>query len=100
MRNLELDMGGMQFSAIASGPAGGDLVPLLHGFPQTARAWSAQVEALGGAGWLAVAPDLRGFAEGARPQPVTDYAQDLVARDVSPSPRNWEPTGSTSSGTT
>jgi pimeloyl-ACP methyl ester carboxylesterase len=66
----------------ASGPADGDLVLLVHGFPQTCRARSAQVQALGQAGWHAVAPDMRGFAVDARPEPVAEYAQDLVAGDV------------------
>jgi pimeloyl-ACP methyl ester carboxylesterase len=61
----------MVFSGIASGPADGELVLLLHGFPETSRAWSAQVQALGDAGWHAVAPDIRGFAQGARPEPVS-----------------------------
>jgi pimeloyl-ACP methyl ester carboxylesterase len=82
MRRIEITAGGMQFPAIASGPTGGDLVLLLHGFPQTCRAWSAQVQALGDAGWHAVAPDIRGFAPGTRPGPVAQYAQHLVAGDV------------------
>ncbi len=82
MRQIELPLGGMVFSGIASGPADGELVMLLHGFPQTARAWSAQVQQLGEAGWHAVAPDIRGFAPGARPELVADYAQDQVASDV------------------
>jgi pimeloyl-ACP methyl ester carboxylesterase len=82
MRHIELTADGMVFSAIASGPADGELVLLLHGFPQTSRAWSAQVQALGTAGWHAVAPDLRGFAAGARPGSVQEYAQHHVAGDV------------------
>jgi pimeloyl-ACP methyl ester carboxylesterase len=82
MRRIELTADGMAFSGIASGPVSGELVLLLHGFPQTSRAWSAQVQALGADGWHAVAPDLRGFAAGARPGPVHEYAQDRVADDV------------------
>ena len=82
MRQIELPLGGMVFSGIACGPAGGELVLLLHGFPETARAWSAQVQQLGDADWHAVAPDIRGFAPGARPELVADYAQDQVASDV------------------
>jgi pimeloyl-ACP methyl ester carboxylesterase len=82
MRHIELAADGMAFPGIASGPPDGELVLLLHGFPQTSRAWSAQVRALGEAGWHAVAPDLRGFAAGTRPGPVQEYAQDRVAGDV------------------
>ena len=82
MRNLELAVNCMVFTGIASGPDDGDLVLLLHGFPQTCVAWAAQVEALGQAGWHAVAPDIRGFTDGARPELASGYAQDLVASDV------------------
>jgi len=82
MRNLELAVNGMVFTGIASGPDDGDLVLLLHGFPQTCVAWAAQVEALGQAGWHAVAPDIRGFTDGARPGTVSQYAQKVVASDV------------------
>ena len=82
MRTFEIPVAGMRFPAIAAGPAGGDLALLLHGFPQTCRAWTAQVQALGDAGWHAVAPDIRGFAATARPEPLSEYAQDRVAGDV------------------
>jgi pimeloyl-ACP methyl ester carboxylesterase len=55
------------FSGLDAGPEDAPLVILLHGFPQTSRAWRAQLESLGDAGFRAVAPDLRGFADGARP---------------------------------
>lgn len=72
----------LAFPAIAAGPTDGDLVLLLHGFPQTARAWNGQVEALGALGWRAVAPDLRGFAAGALPETVSQYTQERIRADV------------------
>jgi hypothetical protein len=41
MRKIELPVGGMVFSGIACGPADGELVLLLHGFPQTSLAWGS-----------------------------------------------------------
>jgi pimeloyl-ACP methyl ester carboxylesterase len=84
MDNIELRHGDLVFDGIASGPPDGELVLLLHGFPQTPRAWSTQVEALGSAGFRAVAPALRGFGAGPAPVPpkISDYAQPLVAADV------------------
>src|SRR5271155_1391204 len=72
----------LAFPAIAAGPADGDLVLLLHGFPQTAQAWNGQVEALGAAGWRAVAPDLRGFAAGALPGTGDRSTQDRIGAAV------------------
>jgi pimeloyl-ACP methyl ester carboxylesterase len=47
-----------------------------------ARHETAHVQALGDAGWHAVAPDIRGFAPGARPEPVSQYTRERVAGDV------------------
>lgn len=82
MDELMLTHASLAFPAIAAGPADGELVLLLHGFPQTARAWNGQIEALGAVGWRAVAPDLRGFAAGALPETVGLYTQERIRADV------------------
>jgi pimeloyl-ACP methyl ester carboxylesterase len=82
MDGLTLTNDSLIFPAIAAGPADGELVLLLHGFPQTARAWIGQVERLGTLGWRAVAPNLRGFAPSALPKEVGQYAQKCVREDV------------------
>jgi len=52
----------------------GTPVLLLHGFPDSSALWRKQVPALVGAGFRAIAPDLRGFGESERPPNVEDYA--------------------------
>ena len=42
----------------------GPLVLLIHGFPELAISWRAQIEALAEAGYRAVAPDMRGYGAG------------------------------------
>jgi pimeloyl-ACP methyl ester carboxylesterase len=55
-------------------------VLLLHGFPETRRMWAPVVEALGEAGYRAIAPDQRGYSIGARPAATEAYAtQHLIA---------------------
>lgn len=49
------------FTADISGPPDGDLVLLLHGFPQTRHAWRAEMRSLAAAGFRACAPDQRGY---------------------------------------
>ncbi len=78
----EFDAGGMRFDARFAGPQGGELVLLLHGFPQTSYEWRAQLSALGAAGYHAVAPDQRGYSPGARPGEVSDYELPLLVQDV------------------
>ena len=82
MEELELAVGELTFTARAEGPAHGDLVLLLHGFPETSHEWRGQLPALASAGYRAVAPDQRGYAEGARPAAVGDYSVVKLAADT------------------
>ncbi|MEM9459204.1 MAG: alpha/beta hydrolase [Myxococcota bacterium] len=82
VERIELSLGDLVFQARAAGPEGGELVVLLHGFPTTSYAFEPQLRALGSAGYRAVAPDLRGYSPGARPDEVQDYALVELAGDV------------------
>ena len=79
---IEIPVGEDTFTARAAGPAGGELVLLLHGFPQSSWAWRHQLEALGAAGYRAVAPDQRGYSPGARPAEVSRYSSTALVSDV------------------
>src|ERR1700742_4896058 len=61
---------GLTFDAGVAGPTDGPLVLLLHGFPQSRHAWTAQLAALAAAGFHAVAPDQRGYCPGPGPVQV------------------------------
>src|SRR5215472_16574978 len=74
--------GNLSFSVDISGPTSGAPILFLHGFPQTRRMWRHQLEALGLAGYRAIAPDQRGYSSGARPQGVEHYATDLLVGDA------------------
>jgi len=78
----EIAVGAFTFTADLAGPADGVPVLLLHGFPETRHMWRHQVAALGAAGFRAVAPDQRGYARGARPKDVGDYATDRLVADA------------------
>jgi pimeloyl-ACP methyl ester carboxylesterase len=57
----------------------GPLVVLLHGFPEMWWSWRYQIEALSGAGYRVVAPDLRGYNETDTTGP---YDVDTLRDDV------------------
>lgn len=75
---------GLTFTARVAGPDDGEPVLLLHGFPQSRHAWTAQVAALAAAGFRAVAPDQRGYSPGARPDPaeLSAYHLDVLVADA------------------
>ncbi len=78
----QVAVGDLTFDVRLAGPDDGEVVILLHGFPQTSYEWRHQLRALGAAGFRAVAPDQRGYSPGARPPDVADYALPLLVRDV------------------
>jgi pimeloyl-ACP methyl ester carboxylesterase len=79
---LAIPVGEFVFDARAAGPADGELVLLLHGFPQSSWEWRAQLSALGDAGYRAVAPDQRGYSSRARPEGVEHYQVEHLVADT------------------
>jgi pimeloyl-ACP methyl ester carboxylesterase len=82
LEDIELVVGSHRHTALTAGPTDGEVVLLLHGFPETASCWRSQLEALGNAGYRAVAPNQRGYCVGARPLDVSDYRLDSLVDDV------------------
>jgi pimeloyl-ACP methyl ester carboxylesterase len=82
VERLELAAGGFVFDARAAGAPAGELVLLLHGFPQTSYCWRHQLPVLAAAGYRAVAPDQRGYSPRARPIEVAEYRVGRLVADV------------------
>ncbi len=57
-------------------------VVLLHGWPDSARLWDLQVDALTGAGYRAIVPDLVGYGRSGKPADVGRYRLRRVTADV------------------
>jgi pimeloyl-ACP methyl ester carboxylesterase len=60
----------------------GPLVLMLHGFPESWYSWRHQIPAVAGAGFHAVAPDMRGYGKSDKPGDITTYNQVEVTRDI------------------
>jgi pimeloyl-ACP methyl ester carboxylesterase len=75
---------GLTFDTLAAGKADAPLVLLLHGFAESMHCWRAQLEALAGAGYRAVAPSPRGYSPGARPDTgnTANYHIDRLMDDA------------------
>ncbi|MEO7110012.1 MAG: alpha/beta fold hydrolase [Polyangiaceae bacterium] len=65
---------------------GGDpndrLVVLLHGFPQSSRAWLRELDRLVKEGFYVVAPDMRGYGKSEKPSAVSAYKSSRLALDI------------------
>jgi len=82
IEELQLKANGLNFRALAAGPADGPVVLLLHGFPEGAESWLPQLEALGAAGRRAVAPDQRGYGGTDAPEGVDQYLMPNFFDDI------------------
>jgi pimeloyl-ACP methyl ester carboxylesterase len=75
----DLKVNGVRLHCVVEGE--GPLVLLLHGFPETSRAWRKQLPALAKR-FRVVAPDLRGYGASDKPKGIAAYRTTVVADDV------------------
>lgn len=73
MRTHRIKTDGLTQQVLEAGPEDGELVVLVHGFPELGISWRAQVQALGEAGYRVVAPDMRGYGGTDRPEARDDH---------------------------
>ncbi|GAB3305422.1 alpha/beta fold hydrolase [Epidermidibacterium keratini] len=78
----QFSRGDLRFDVRDQGPADGEPVVLLHGFPQSSAAWEYVAPLLHEAGLRTLAPDLRGYSPGARPTQASAYRLDVMDGDV------------------
>jgi len=78
----EFQRADMTFDVTDSGPDDGDVVVLLHGYPENRTSWDAVTPRLVDAGFRVLAPDQRGYSPRARPKGRRAYATQHLAGDV------------------
>jgi pimeloyl-ACP methyl ester carboxylesterase len=79
---LTVSRGDLTFDVREHGPADGDPVLLLHGFPQRATSWDAVAARLAARGYRALVPDQRGYSPGARPLGRRAYRSGELVADA------------------
>ena len=75
-----VEANGLRFHCVTAGE--GPLVLLLHGFPEFWYSWRHQIPALAAAGFMVVAPDLRGFNDSDKPAGIEAYRMSQIVEDV------------------
>jgi pimeloyl-ACP methyl ester carboxylesterase len=73
---------GYTFQVRDEGPTGGEIVVLLHGFPQTSKSWDAVTPGLHEAGYRTLVFDQRGYTPTARPRGRFAYRISALVGDV------------------
>jgi pimeloyl-ACP methyl ester carboxylesterase len=74
--------GDLVFDVIDAGPADGQVVVLLHGFPEIHTMYRPVIDRLSAEGYRCLAPLQRGYSAGARPKRRRDYRADDLVGDV------------------
>ncbi|WP_031547099.1 alpha/beta fold hydrolase [Salinicoccus luteus] len=85
MMNIDFEhikTNGVELHVAVSGPEEGDLVILLHGFPEFWFSWRRQIRELAGAGYRVIAPDQRGYNKSDKPDGVRSYDIDTLRDDI------------------
>jgi pimeloyl-ACP methyl ester carboxylesterase len=78
----EFRNGELVFDVRDEGPPQGEVIVLLHGFPETKESWDGVVPGLAAAGYRVLAPDQRGYSPRARPKGRRAYVADNLVGDV------------------
>lgn len=73
---------GLHFEVTDAGPADGEVVVLLHGFPTDRTSWDRVAERLHAAGLRTLAFDQRGYSPAARPAGRDAYRLEELVADV------------------
>ncbi len=81
-RHGEVIANGVQLHYVEAGNPDGELVLLLHGFPECWYSWRLQIGPLADTGRRVIALDLPGFGQSDKPAGVAAYSLDTLAADI------------------
>ncbi|MGR8920352.1 MAG: alpha/beta fold hydrolase, partial [Gammaproteobacteria bacterium] len=76
------ELGDHRMAYLAAGPAAGPAVIFAHGWPELGHSWRHQLPVLGGLGFRAIAPDLRGHGGSTVYPAHADYALERHVGDL------------------
>lgn len=67
---------------LACGPQSGRRIYFIHGWPELSLSWRHQLRILGGMGFRAIAPDMRGYGKSSFYGAHEDYSQRHIVKDM------------------
>jgi pimeloyl-ACP methyl ester carboxylesterase len=79
---VDVDVGEVHLHCAIVGPESGELVLLLHGFPECAWSWRHVAWSLARNGYRVAIPDMRGYGQSGRPRGVEAYGVAHLVEDV------------------
>lgn len=73
---------GIKLHTALAGPANGEPVFLLHGFPDAWFGWEVQIRHLVDVGFRVIAPDQRGYNLSDKPAGISSYKMESLVEDI------------------
>ncbi|PRY82278.1 alpha/beta fold hydrolase [Alkalibacterium olivapovliticus] len=77
-----VETNGINLHVVQHGPEDGEIVLLLHGFPEFWYGWHHQITYLANRGYRVWAPDQRGYNLSDKPKKTHDYEMNQLVKDV------------------
>ena len=78
----KIELSGLRLHITQAGLPDGQVVILLHGFPEFWRGWLKQIEPLAQAGYRVIIPDQRGYNLSDKPAEISEYAIEKLVSDI------------------
>lgn len=76
---MNLPRQGVKLHYVSKGDPKGKILLFIHGFPECWFSWRYQLQYFGSkSGFLAIAPDMRGYGDSDKPNGVDKYDVDLI----------------------
>lgn len=82
LQSLYYEVNGLKLHVLACGNNKNKTLLLLHGFPEPALAWKAQLQFFASKGYYALAPDQRGYNKSSKPKGVKEYTIEKLVQDM------------------
>ncbi len=82
LEHKQISTNGVSLHVVQAGDPNGELVLLLHGFPEFWYGWRKQIEYLAAAGYWVWAPDQRGYNLSEKPPGIEAYKISTLAADI------------------
>ena len=82
VRRENIQIGNLTFDCRVSGSKDDELVVLLHGWPESSYMWIDLIQDISKFGFYCIAPNMRGYSDGARPKGKKNYTLNRLSQDI------------------
>lgn len=79
---IQVQIDDLEFKCRVAGDPRQQAIVFLHGFPESAVMWAETMSMMSEKGYYCIAPDMRGYSQGARPRGLKNYDLELICNDV------------------